>query len=215
MCGEHCYHLQDAGASSGSSPRVRGTRRIQRVPAQAGRFIPACAGNTPRSPNPSTTTSVHPRVCGEHKIEMALRRGLRGSSPRVRGTPDSIQRGDGARRFIPACAGNTTLGRVLSCGAPVHPRVCGEHRVMGYHRPTTSGSSPRVRGTLRAVHDDGAAHRFIPACAGNTSCPSVTRAAKSVHPRVCGEHLFAGTESEAAVGSSPRVRGTQQALPPQ
>ena len=87
--------------------------------------------------------------------------------------------------------------------------MCGEHTGASAARPSTSGSSPRVRGTQRcrrwSLHD------------------------AAVHPRVCGEHAIeapakcgswrfipacagnthdAQAFSQAAVGSSPRVRGT-------
>ena len=52
--------------TSGSSPRVRGTRRAR-----------PCASWRP---------SVHPRVCGEHVRWQRFERALFGSSPRVRGT---------------------------------------------------------------------------------------------------------------------------------
>ena len=53
-------------AVGGSSPRVRGTRhRVPSDNADDG-FIPACAGNTLIVTSLGGSTSVHPRVCGEH-----------------------------------------------------------------------------------------------------------------------------------------------------
>ena len=51
--------------------------------------------------------------------------------------------------------------------------------------------------------------RFIPACAGNTRQMGARMWPGSVHPRVCGEHFVAAAGRGFAVGSSPRVRGTQ------
>ena len=98
-----------------------------------------------------------------------------------------------------------------------------------------SGSSPRVRGTLRRHDRRQLFHRFIPACAGNASgstdmpCPCAgssprvlgTRRACSsgeqaltVHPRVCGERSTERLLVQLDAGSSPRVRGTPHQHPP-
>jgi len=50
------------------------------------RFIPACAGNTEDLLDILNSQAVHPRMCGEHKIEKLNRLMIDGSSPHVRGT---------------------------------------------------------------------------------------------------------------------------------
>ncbi len=86
VCGERRDPRGADGRSAGSSPRVRGTPPISEFAPDDGRFIPACAGNAP-TPRPlASTSTVHPRVCGERDLlHHALQRGF-GSSPRVRGT---------------------------------------------------------------------------------------------------------------------------------
>ena len=54
--------------------------------------------------------------------------------------------------------------------------------------------------------------RFIPAWAGNTTCPLNEDSSSPVHPRVGGEHGSNGRPRGLAFGSSPRGRGTL--LPP-
>ena len=49
---------------------------------------------------------------------------------------------------------------------------------------------------------------FIPACAGNGFISLICPPPVAVHPRVCGERISASFASDAACGSSPRVRGT-------
>ena len=153
-------------------------------------------------------TTVHPRACGEHQSYTIGGRSMTGSSPRVRGTlvVPACPRGSSPRvrgtrpgrrslhrgvRFIPARAGNTPAAPARSSALAVHPRACGEHRV---------------------VHiTDEQAMRFIPARAGNTCARRTPTSCSSVHPRACGEHWFISTPAGAGYGSSPRVRGTRAA----
>ena len=51
-----------------------------------------------------------------------------------------------------------------------------------------TGSSPRVRGTLRKHLPDMIEGGIIPACAGNTHVCLPLREPFGDHPRVCGEH---------------------------
>ena len=131
-----------------------------------------------------------------------------GSSPRVRGTVALVSCDAFACRFIPARAGNGGLGVVRCLRVSVHPRACGERYSEYAPLATTSGSSPRVRGTGRigaAAHAD---KRFIPARAGNGPPPRETREQTSVHPRACGERGCVVEFGPRYHGSSPRVRGT-------
>jgi hypothetical protein len=49
-------------------------------------FIPASAGNTPKSRSVRRTSPVHPRICEEHGTFTSTADGLSGSSPHLRGT---------------------------------------------------------------------------------------------------------------------------------
>ena len=111
-----------------------------------------------------------------------------------------------------------------------HPRVCGEHRLGAHHPVPRPGSSPRVRGTPAHGNRAIGGCRIIPACAGNTAWPAVSRGRfmgssprvrgtrnlffrlffSRDHPRVCGEHEMALTDEDIMRGSSPRVRGTPE-----
>ena len=157
-----------------------------------GRFIPACAGNTryPSLPAARATSTVHPRLCGEHLLQQSpgnyghyavhprlcgehvdkaklVRVFSGGLSPPVRGTLALHRCNSATARFIPACAGNTSYHVIGHSMRTVHPRLCGEHHARNPHR--------RYR------------HRFIPACAGNTKTSA---------------------DMVGVAGSSPPVRGT-------
>ncbi len=214
----------------GSSPRVRGTRSPSRLRRDAGRFIPARAGNTKNAALVAEEDNgSSPRVRGTHHV-VQLRVGgvrfiparagntprrrasslfLRGSSPRVRGTRTGPGRRPLPSRFIPARAGNTPQGPVPTSTGPVHPRACGEHDSSSSSLGVASGSSPRVRGTRPMAAAGLRAQRFIPARAGNTSSAAAGIVRRAVHPRACGEHRGGAGQGLGGPGSSPRVRGTR------
>ena len=145
-------------------------------------------GTQDTCPSHHVMRPVHPRVCGEHISERTRTWLKLGSSPRVRGTQHDYDVSCRNRRFIPACAGNTTdTSQRLAC-PPVHPRVCGEHCNASATRAGIIGSSPRVRGTHLQLTPQVPDSRFIPACAG--------------------KHISNSRRKYQIAGSSPRVRGT-------
>ena len=125
--GEHKELLTVNTTDSGSSPRARGTQLHFVRAAPLPRFIPACAGNTLPWWRSFGTASVHPRVRGEHYNTFTCTCRNTGSSPRARGTPHQEPCALDCDRFIPACAGNTSLTRAQIALSSVHPRVRGEH----------------------------------------------------------------------------------------
>ena len=214
VCGEHGITGTPLIEVIGSSPRVRGTRFQSQPSTQHMRFIPACAGNTTSASRRGCARTVHPRVCGEHLLRLRYMAVMYGSSPRVRGTHGGGRSSFVWCRFIPACAGNTRQETALAVPLQVHPRVCGEHAGTNWQDVTNVGSSPRVRGTLLLFHLGDGRRRFIPACAGNTQGPWLSRDQRSVHPRVCGEHIARAAAAFNKAGSSPRVRGTPTVCTP-
>ena len=197
---------------TGSSPRVRGTPRTQRqLFGQLSVHPRVCGELAATRCNPKRVPSVHPRVCGELVDLSALYQPVRGSSPRVRGTRRPPRRSRRAPPVHPRVCGELTRAPRGSCGrggssprvrgtrrvytlgsasAPVHPRVCGELMPRTPRAKSSSGSSPRVRGTQHRLARQRHAHRFIPACAGNSWLERPAERRKTVHPRVCGELTF-------------------------
>ena len=211
VCGERGSRVQSLAHQVGSSPRVRGTRQRGLFDALAARFIPACAGNASNGRFAVTDFTVHPRVCGERLVLPSFSTSTIGSSPRVRGTLLPVLDVANVPRFIPACAGNAASARPKEGRAAVHPRVCGERSRAWISMLTAGGSSPRVRGTRTASTQTASHGRFIPACAGNAAPWCECSQPVAVHPRVCGERQFSSISLSGSDGSSPRVRGTQQA----
>ena len=167
VCGERITQLANAPTGFGSSPRVRGTHDGPDHILVQRRFIPACAGNATSDATLVAMSAVHPRVCGERWYGHARPRLQYGSSPRVRGTQSVHLLRQLLDRFIPACAGNAAPTRPCRARRTVHPRVCGERRILRTSEYPNVGSSPRVRGTLARQIRRTVTRRFIPACAGN------------------------------------------------
>ena len=208
--GEHSATINLSSATSGSSPRARGTRSDPAVKNEVKRFIPASAGNTQSGTIQLLLTPVHPRERGEHAI-WAFRSALAaGSSPRARGTPPTATAENEALRFIPASAGNTLAANCWSAGKAVHPRERGEHRSRRRMVRQPFGSSPRARGTHGEVVPSAYFQRFIPASAGNTRSGRRWAIRPAVHPRERGEHTPVGMPFSSHTGSSPRARGTHR-----
>ena len=194
--------------------------RARFIPARAGntggraadsghvRFIPARAGNTAFPCLPRYAGTVHPRAGGEHSRASCCAAAWVGSSPRGRGTHDTLETVDDPPRFIPARAGNTPPKPPFPDRRSVHPRAGGEHAWSCERLAALTGSSPRGRGTHTGTAGHHRARRFIPARAGNTGSRMPGWRWSTVHPRAGGEHRISGNRAGSMSGSSPRGRGT-------
>ena len=171
-------------------------------------IIPALAGNTVSMVSSSRATWDHPRACGEHPYRLHVVVGLRGSSPRLRGTRQGRHRQNHRHGIIPALAGNTPGKNGRAAARRDHPRACGEHPRKLSLMTDKQGSSPRLRGTPVAQSNDVDCGGIIPALAGNTCWPSPTGRSNKDHPRACGEHDVVTNSFWDPLGSSPRLRGT-------
>ena len=84
--GELPVSLLSLGVGRGLSPLARGTQLPDGVFVAFARFIPAGAGNSTSSGQPSTSSPVYPRWRGELKIASNNTGGTSGLSPLARGT---------------------------------------------------------------------------------------------------------------------------------
>ena len=194
--------------NDGSSPRLRGTVFSVDSGVSLARFIPAPAGNRLSNSKQQPSNTVHPRACGEQGKAASINWLWSGSSPRLRGTglDGPLRQRDG--RFIPAPAGNSGATLEPHVFAAVHPRACGEQSYTLADLILITGSSPRLRGTVRHGAGEREARRFIPAPAGNSRSAPAACGSPPVHPRACGEQAGAGPAGPRSAGSSPRLRGT-------
>ena len=207
MCGENVVPRALAGVTAGSSPRVRGKRGLKTASRRTGGLIPACAGKTNVQARSGSPCPAHPRVCGENPHASRDCRRIPGSSPRVRGKPDTKYPDSSHTGLIPACAGKTIQTQHTLCCDRAHPRVCGENSRDPSGSCRGVGSSPRVRGKPRCSRVNTVNTGLIPACAGKTTALQMRFLVLWAHPRVCGENSWAARTSVTFAGSSPRVRG--------
>ena len=177
-------------------------------------LIPAPAGSTFRPLGLCRSAWAHPRACGEHTRRGTEAPARVGSSPRLRGAPRWRPTTRSARRLIPAPAGSTTWEPPTNASEWAHPRACGEHLAGVPVLGGTRGSSPRLRGARHRPVGRGFRHGLIPAPAGSTTARVTVEATPAAHPRACGEHCSEGTRVDRKQGSSPRLRGAQQAVRP-
>ena len=206
-CGENNPLMKLFSTGEGSSPRVRGKRRIGRIPARPVRLIPARAGKTPRTAGRGARGRAHPRACGENSLARPWNARENGSSPRVRGKPPGRQRRPGGEGLIPARAGKTPSGRRSPRDVPAHPRACGENAAVIWMVAGPLGSSPRVRGKRGRGREGRRLRGLIPARAGKTVRAPPGSGGRAAHPRACGENRTSRRLGPGAGGSSPRVRG--------
>ena len=137
-----------------------------------------------------------------------------GSSPRARGKRSRSCPPRTRRRIIPARAGQTDNITRLRGLRLDHPRACGANERQAEHMGVKVGSSPRVRGKLIERTAERHGHRIIPARAGQTSSGFAPAGPRPDHPRACGANDHWPNSSLHKFGSSPRVRGKPQLVPP-
>ena len=110
-------------------------------------------------------------------------------------------------RIIPAHAGQTHDPTHRSQTHSDHPRACGANSTGLRGRPSSSGSSPRMRGKPTCIIGVCAPTRIIPAHAGQTNMRVISPTEWPDHPRACGANQAGVFGFLLEFGSSPRMRG--------
>ena len=189
--GEHLRAASCRRIPWGSSPHSRGTQAAAKALAVWDRLIPAFAGNTGPIAGFVVFGQAHPRIRGEHGRDLFGFGHAEGSSPHSRGTQRGRAEGHSTHGLIPAFAGNTFRGWQCEHVHGAHPRIRGEHWIIGF-----------------------SLSRLIPAFAGNTLVPAPVPQARTAHPRIRGEHVAFPVGKFDEAGSSPHSRGTHSSSSP-
>src|SRR5690606_11964854 len=144
--GEHDLRPAARRTGQGSSPPARGARNPTVRPAQTLGIIPACAGSTRTGWPPWPRPRDHPRLRGEHTVDVPELASDDGSSPPARGAPVAALALDHDAGIIPACAGSTRSTTAVIDSSRDHPRLRGEHTSLHGPLSILLGSSPPARG---------------------------------------------------------------------
>ena len=173
--------------ASGSSPHTRGAHGFRMPSVWTKRIIPAYAGSTRAATEGGRGMSDHPRIRGEHAVDVGA---------------------DRRRcRIIPAYAGSTSFGIPCHGRLRDHPRIRGEHEMTLHKNGLVVGSSPHTRGAPVGLGAQLRDRRIIPAYAGSTWVETGGGQGMSDHPRIRGEHGASRTPARLGSGSSPHTRG--------
>ena len=207
-CGEHTPSAKTLTSLPGSSPRMWGTRNNRRHRGIAEGIIPTHVGNTEHKAVVVDDAGDHPHACGEHGMTDNGAKKLRGSSPRMWGTPSKLRLDIHRQGIIPTHVGNTAALRHQAGNGRDHPHACGEHKARTIPKWGETGSSPRMWGTHRSRVDAGGHVGIIPTHVGNTSTNCEIGMRYRDHPHACGEHSSKAFISRSGLGSSPRMWGT-------
>ncbi len=162
------------------SGALRNKRHSRVIPAPAGI---GCFVATTRA-----DASGYPRACGDRLGRHAGQLGAGGLSPRLRGS--------GAWR------------QATHYYLAGYPRACGDRNALIIRNSAHHGLSPRLRGSADFSVDEQFVARVIPAPAGiGGLCRGwVVRA--TGYPRACGDRELIEWLIVAAIGLSPRLRGS-------
>ena len=166
--GEHVARRASIGPSDGSSPHTRGARVRPQCREALHGIIPAYAGSTVYMSILAAAISDHPRIRGEHGIDVLGRKVAGGSSPHTRGAQWAGWGPGSEVGIIPAYAGSTDSRIRIASSRP--------------------GSSPHTRGARRPRPTGARGRRIIPAYAGSTTSSPPPAVGPGDHPRIRGEH---------------------------
>ena len=134
---------------AGSTPLARGTHRFAPFSGWCVTVQPRLRGELQNATKVrQNDDTVQPRLRGELSTSIVFQRGRPGSTPLARGTPLFFHELLDARRFNPACAGNSAYESV--------------------NFDDKFGSTPLARGTRISDSHSRISKRFNPACAGNS-----------------------------------------------
>ena len=180
--------------------------------AQSGsgieRFIPTHVGNGSSTGVDYIRVAVHPHACGERLMPSVCTMTLIGSSPRMWGTVNPQQFDQWLARFIPTHVGNGRTSAPRPSVAAVHPHACGERWICAARLALSTGSSPRMWGTVSLVAVAVSKQRFIPTHVGNGLRPDQVHVTRRFIPTHVGNGIQCAITSTGLVGSSPRMWGT-------
>ena len=126
-CGVYCFYGFPLFLVSGSSPHMRGIRKLQGSCIIPVGIIPAHAGHTCCRRRRRRSIWDHPRTCRAYSAEQMALFCNQGSSPHMRGIHAQIEAMAQVIGIIPAHAGHTSSRGRTDSRSWDHPRTCGAY----------------------------------------------------------------------------------------
>ena len=145
-CGEIDRILTRIAGGDGTSPRLWGDCRRDKLAACCFRYIPTPVGRFRTRRCKALLNPVHPHACGEIISVSRSCHLLNGTSPRLWGDLYIGVAFDGRCRYIPTPVGRLETERDPGTHNAVHPHACGEILVRLVVGMFVSGTSPRLWG---------------------------------------------------------------------
>ncbi len=152
----------------GSSPRVWGQDRAVLVQYLDIGIIPTRMGTSKRSYQRYSRNKDHPHAYGDKSSTEASNALEVGSSPRVWGQDDIIDRNKNPVGIIPTRMGTSCRASENRERHRDHPHAYGDKTATAWHTPPKSGSSPRVWGQAVAKTQQTQSAGIIPTRMGTS-----------------------------------------------
>ena len=168
MRGDHGAPGAAPCGASGPPPHARGSPVGPRCCSRSARPTPACAGITLGLRCRRWRAGAHPRMRGDHGIDLVIMDVPTGPPPHARGSHDRGAAAGVGPGPTPACAGITATLSAASQPTAAHPRMRGDHPCVNATHRSATGPPPHARGSLSDGVPERERARPTPACAGIT-----------------------------------------------
>ena len=144
--GDKLYSIVVPLDENGSSPRVWGQALVKPLCCAGKRIIPTRMGTRDTHDGVCFPDRDHPHAYGDKNIALKECSNEWGSSPRVWGQDDVIDRNKNPVRIIPTRMGTSRKYAKNHKQQKDHPHAYGDKVLVLLHHQSAEGSSPRVWG---------------------------------------------------------------------
>ena len=152
-------------------------------------------------------TTDHPHACGDKTLRSMYLLSATGSSPRVWGQDQQVQKIQLCYGIIPTRVGTSRTSLLRLSKSRDHPHACGDKKRIFLICTMNTGSSPRVWGQGYSFVILGYKGRIIPTRVGTSFRQGGQRLWHKDHPHACGDKPLSSLQIITYGGSSPRVWG--------
>ena len=191
----------------GSSPRVWGQALVKPLCCAGKRIIPTRMGTRDTHDGVCFPDRDHPHAYGDKNIALKECSNEWGSSPRVWGQDDVIDRNKNPVRIIPTRMGTSRKYAKNHKQQKDHPHAYGDKNQVQRNGLQYIGSSPRVWGQVFKTISKRSNSRIIPTRMGTSKNRSNENSQRQDHPHAYGDKCLRLSVNARTAGSSPRVWG--------